>query len=223
MSWVVSWSGGKDCCWAAYIAGQEGRLVQYMLNTTNTEGTCSFHGVNGKYIRMQSQALGYTLVQVPVRTADEYEAVFKRTLIGLQEAGVKGGVFGDIYHDEHKIWVERMCAAAGIQAYEPLWGKSAESLVRDFVAAGFKAVIVRAHAQKLGNDLVGRIIDDAVIDEFIRRGICPCGENGEYHTLVVDGPSFTKRLVLRNDGAVYQKGYWDHWSLNIVDCALENK
>ena len=139
-----SWSGGKDCCLALYRAINNGLDVQYLVNTVSEDGQRSrSHGVFSEVIRMQSQALGIPIVQG--RTTNEnYEEVFVGMLKGLKQKGVEGGVFGDIDYPPHREWEENVCRRAGMQAYLPLWQEDQQSLVEEFIDAGFESVIVTA-------------------------------------------------------------------------------
>jgi diphthine-ammonia ligase len=123
MSYISSWSGGKDSCLAAYLALGQGYKISHLVNFISQEfKRVSFHGTEAKLIQLQSQAIGIPLLQKQT-TWEEYEQEFKEAVQSLLPQGIKGMVFGDIYLDEHKEWVERVCGELGIAAIEPLWGK----------------------------------------------------------------------------------------------------
>ena len=212
----ASWSGGKDSCMACYKAIKEGYDVRYLMNFVSKEyGRCAFHGIEKGLIKLQAERMGIGLIQ-PEVTADmkEYEKEFKEAI-----AGVKGEtpvmIFGDIYLDEHKDWVERVCGDVGMTAREPLWNLSTTDILEEFVDLGFKAVIVSCQADKFDKDFVGRVIDKDFIKEMNSRGICPCGENGEFHTLVVDGPLFKRKIEILEAKPLLKEGFWKHWFLDI--------
>jgi len=117
-------------------------------------------------------------------------------------------VFGDIYLDEHKEWVEKVCADLGIEAVEPLWGKSTESILTGFIDAGFEAVIVSAKAELIDEEWVGRGVDRDFMDYLKSKNIELCGENGEYHTLVVSGPLFKSRIEITESRTIKRDSYW---------------
>jgi len=126
----------------------------------------------------------------------------------LIPSGVEGMVFGDIYLQEHKDWVERVCGDLGIQAIEPLWGKSTEEILSSFIDDGLEAVIVSAKSKLIDKDWIGRRVDKAFMEYLKRKSIDICGENGEYHTLVTDGPIFNRRIQLIESRAISRDNYW---------------
>jgi diphthine-ammonia ligase len=208
----VSWSGGKDSSLACYRAVQNGLKVRYLLNMINEDGKRSrSHGLYIDTLQLQSQALDFPLVQ---RRAswDDYEAEFKKALQEFKEKGIDGGIFGDIELEEHRQWVERVCQETGITPYLPLWGLPQDKIVRDFIDLGFEAIVVTTRADILGEEWLGRKIDRDFlkqIDEMGKiKGVTPCGEAGEYHTFVVDGPLFKKRIVTLENKNTFINGYW---------------
>jgi len=220
----ASWSGGKDCCLAAYRAIRNGLEVCYLANTITEDGkkSCS-HGLSADIIKIQSQALGIPVVQKRT-TSESYEAVFKSMLREFKQEGIEGGVFGDIDFNEHREWIERVCQAADIIPHLPLWLESQDKVMREFVSLGFKAVVVATKSDRLGEEWLGREINLAFIkdlDELSKtRDITPCGEAGEYHTLVIDGPVFPKRIEILKTQNVSRD---DHWFLEILNLKLMDK
>lgn len=218
----VSWSGGKDGCLSAYRAHAQGLKLCYLANMVTEDMTRSrTHGVSAAVLRAQSEALGISLIQRPT-TWNTYEAEFKTMLNALKEKGIEGGVFGDIDLDEHREWVERVCGEVGITPHLPLWGDSQEEILKDFISAGFEAVVVATRADLLGEEWLGRKIDREFMADLTARAsnVTPCGEAGEYHTLVVDGPLFKKRLQIIESRNVFRD---DHWFLEIQDAVLRDK
>lgn len=208
MSHVASWSGGKDSCFALYEAIDRGYKISHLVNFISEEfHRVSFHGTEARLIQLQSQAMGIPLLQKET-TWDGYEQEFKEVVRSLIPSGVTGMVFGDIYLQEHKDWVERVCNDLGIEAVEPLWGKSTEEILSSFIDVGFEAVIVSAKADLIGEDWIGRRVDKVFIDYLRRENIDLCGENGEYHTLVTDGPIFNRRIQLIESRTINRDNYW---------------
>lgn len=209
MRLFVSWSGGKDSALAAYRAGRQGHQLACLLNCVAEDGSRTrSHGLPAEIVARQTQAMGLPLVQV--RTSwEEYEARFKEALCALRDEGVEGGVFGDMDIQEHREWVERVCAEVGMQPLLPLWGGDPWGLLNEFWDAGFQAIVV---ATRLSPTLVGRRLDSAVVAEMVALGAHPCGEAGEYHTLVVDGPLFRSPLRVafpEGQPAFYERdGVW---------------
>jgi len=208
MSYLVSWSGGKDSCFALYEAMSRGYQISHLVNFISREfGRVSFHGTEARLIQMQSQSLGIPLLQKET-TWEGYEQEFKEAVSSLLPGGIEGMVFGDIYLQEHKDWVERVCRDLGIEAVEPLWGRDMKELLSSFIEKGFEAVIVSAQSSVIDEDWVGKRVDRAFLNYLKSRGIDICGENGEYHTLVIDGPIFNERIRLIESRVISRDKYW---------------
>jgi len=217
----ASWSGGKDACLACYLASTGGLKIRYLLNMVTEDGRTSWsHGMSAKWLHMQAKAIGIPLVQQRTTQA-EYEATFKKTLIDLKSKGVTAGVFGDIDFDAHREWIERVCAEGGVTPHLPLWGMDQNKIMKDFVNLGFETIVVSTDAGLMGGEWVGRIIDrDFISDISELKGVTPCGESGEYHTLVLDGPIFKKRIeVIAGKKTLRDK----RWFYEITDCQLKTK
>jgi diphthine-ammonia ligase len=217
---AVSWSGGKDSCLALYKAMESGHQADRLLNFISRDSQrCCFHGVPLDLMKMQAEALGIPLVTHPMPDdMQKYEEEFKRAVSGLN--GISGMVFGDIYLDEHKEWVERVCGSAGVSCIEPLWNQPAIALMKEFIELGFRAIVVSCKADLFGPEFAGRAVDDAMLAELCDRDICPCGENGEFHTLVVDGPLFKAAIELTATETILVDGFWKHWFLDIKEYRL---
>ena len=212
MQVFASWSGGKDSCFACYRAILEGFRVSHLLNMITEDGrkSCS-HGLSAELITGQSAAIGIPILQR--KTAMEtYEQEFKSAIHELRKVGVEGGIFGDVDFEEHREWVDRVCQAAGVQAFLPLWGCDQMQLLKEFIGAGFKALVVAVNGELFGEEWVGRELDSTFIthvsDLKQKFNISMCGEAGEYHTLVVDGPLFKKRIEILESSKVQRNGYY---------------
>lgn len=208
----VSWSGGKDGCLAAYIAIKNDFDVKYLFNMVKENGLISWsHDMATEVLRAQAGAMGLTMVQ-PKSPGPEYESKFIEALNSLTAEGVKGGVFGDIDFQPHRDWVENVCDKAGIKAHLPLWGRDQNSIMADFIAAGFEAIVVVTKADLMGEEWLGRKIDSSFVTDLKElaksKPVTPCGEAGEYHTLVVNGPLFKRRLEIEQTQKVFRNGYW---------------
>jgi diphthine-ammonia ligase len=196
----ASWSGGKDCCLALHRAIASGLNVRYLANTITEDGKRSFsHGISAEVIRAQAQAIGIPLTQRPT-SRETYEAEFINMLRAFKQEGIEGGVFGDIDFNEHREWIERVCRESGITPYLPLWLEKQDKLLSEFINAGFVAIVVAAKSDLFGEEVLGQTIDMAFVKYLRELGktkkITPCGEAGEYHSLVIDGPIFKKRLEI---------------------------
>jgi uncharacterized protein (TIGR00290 family) len=222
---IASWSGGKDSCLALFRAIKSGIKIKYLLNFISREyKRCCFHGIESSLISLQAECLGIPLVQKEV-TADmkKYEEEFKEAVTGLKANGINKMIFGDIYLLDHFSWVERVCSELSIEPVEPLWENPVSEILKEFITAGFKAVIVSAKDDVLGKNFVGRIIDETVVREFEERKICLCGENGEFHTFVIDGPLFKNRIEILESEPILKEGFWRHWFLDIKKYQMRPK
>jgi len=209
--WGASWSGGKDSCLACWRGLQAGAGVRWLVNfSSQTYRRVRFHGVTEALIARQAAATGIELFQKPTRDAmDGYERGFREGVTALRERGMTHMVFGDIHLDEHREWVERVCSELGVRAVEPLWGDDPVDLLGEFVDAGFRALVVSAMGEHFGPEILGREVDHALIDELVARGdVDPCGENGEYHTFVFDGPVFAWPVEFERHEPVQRNGHW---------------
>jgi len=225
ISIISSWSGGKDSCLACYKAIGSGYDVRYLLNFISKKyKRCCFHGIKGKLLRLQAELVGIPLVQKEVSPdMKEYEKEFKQAVSELKAAGIRGMVFGDVYLQEHKSWVERVCKELEIQPIEPLWAISPDNIVREFIELGFRAIVVSCQAKLFGEEFIGRYVNGDFLKELKEKKICPCGENGEFHTFVLDGPIFKKRIEITKSQTVLKEGFWKHWFLDIKDYKIISK
>ena len=211
MQAVASWSGGKDSCLAYYKAISEGVKVSHLLNLISADAKRSMsHEVSPGLIVSQAAAIGVPVIQKRV-TWDTYEQKFKEAITELKAKGVEGVVTGDIDLPEGKEWNDRISSEMGIKFIAPLWENEPEQILNDFVGAGFEAVVVCVKAETLAERWIGRKVDSDFIDELCQSNgskIHPCGELGEYHTLVIDGPIFRKRIEILDSKPVFREGYW---------------
>jgi len=187
----ASWSGGKECALATYKAIFQGHEVLYLLNFVSEDGERSrSHGIKASVLALQAEALCIPLIQVKTSWED-YEENFKKAVSELRNKGIEGGVFGDMDLAEHREWVERVCSEVGIKAFLPLWGTKAEELIEELLKSKFKAIVV---ATRLDENFLGKVLDKALVGQISKLGSHPCGENGEYHTFVTEGPIFRKAI-----------------------------
>ncbi len=214
---ISSWSGGKDSCLACYRAIQQGYDVKLLLNFISRESKRGcFHGIEGRLLKFQADLVGIPLEQKEVSPdMNKYEEEFKAAVTELRGKDIGSMVFGDIYLLEHESWIERVCGDLKINALEPLWNNSPESIIAEFLRVGFKAIIVSCKADVMGKEFLGRYIDQELVEELKKRDICPCGEKGEFHTLVVDGPIFKRPIKIVEAEPIIKEGFWKHWFLDI--------
>jgi uncharacterized protein (TIGR00290 family) len=190
---VVSWTGGKDGCLACYCALRAGYKVSHLLQFRDLKRTGS-HALNPALIATQAQAMGLPFLQCEFHS---YEVEFKSIVRELNEhgAGITGAVFGHIH--THRKLVERICHDLGIELLLPLWGRESRAILEEFIDAGFDAVVVSVRAAIMGREWLGRTLGADFLRELQLHhpGGDLCGENGEYHTLVTDGPLFKQRRL----------------------------
>ncbi|HAS28302.1 MAG TPA: ATP pyrophosphatase [Dehalococcoidia bacterium] len=217
----VSWSGGKDCCLACYRAADSGLDVRFLLNMAGEDGMRSrSHGLSKEVLEMQAEAMFLPIIQRKT-SWDTYEDEFRKVLMELKEQGIKDGIFGDIDLDEHREWVERVCLSCGITPHLPLWTQNQSALLREFINSGFKAIIVATDAAVMGQEWLGRVVDSSLLADLGNaKNITPCGENGEYHTLVTGGPLFEKELEVVSAEKILRD---KHWFLDIKSCKYKDK
>jgi len=186
---------------------QNGGRPARLLTMFDDEGDRSkSHAVSEAVIRAQAERLGVPLV---IRRAGwtNYKEEFLSGLEEIKQAGIGTGVFGDVDLEDHLKWVRDTCAEKGMTAEHPLWGMSRKETVEAFLAAGFRARVVVGQDSRFPSEWVGRLLDAALIREMEERGIDPCGESGEFHTLVIDGPVFREPVPVRLEGTVGRNGY----------------
>lgn len=215
---VISWTGGKDGCYACYKAMAEGYQVTHLLNFRNIKKIGS-HEINPEIIQAQSEAIGIPLVQ---RDFFSYEQEFKRVVLDLRAGGARidGAVFGHI--ETHKMLVDRICHDLNIDLLLPLWKQDSKKILTEIIDSGFEVFVVSIKEGLLGKEWLGRRIDEKFISDLsnLNQSIDPCGENGEFHTLVTDGPIFKKKIILSRSERVLREGYW---ILNIIEFAFLEK
>lgn len=211
-SFFCSWSGGKDACLAFYHAVQAGGKPRCLFTMLSEDGERSrAHALPLRILESQASSLGIPLV-VGSAAWGGYEKVFIDQLRKFKEEGIKFGVYGDIDLDGHRKWQENACAAAGMKAYLPLWGRSRREIVTELVELGFQALIVAVNEEKMDRQYLGRVMDRPLMDELESKGIDVAGENGEYHTVITGGPLFQNPITMEVKGL---KSYEKHCFLHI--------
>lgn len=198
MKVVASWSGGKDGCFAVYKAIKQGFDVSNLLTLMSSDGKSNFHMLPPEMLAAQSEAVGIKLVTWRT-TANTYEEEFKKALLQMKATGAKGLITGDIYevaqHEEG--WLERICKEVGLEPVKPLWLCDTKKLLREFVDIGFNATVVKVNTKALSVEWLGRELNNKFYDDITKiKNVDPCGEGGEYHTCITDGPIFRKRIRL---------------------------
>jgi uncharacterized protein (TIGR00290 family) len=195
---VVAWSGGKDSALALHEILESGRYeVQELLTTvTRDYDRISIHGVRSVLLEQQAKALGFPLEKTFISKGasdEEYETELLKALKRQRDAGVSSMVFGDIFLEDIRKYRERMLMKVSVNGVFPLWKKDTRTLARRFIQLGFKAVIASVDSEVLAKDFVGREYDERFLSD-LPENVDPCGENGEFHSFVYDGPIFHERV-----------------------------
>ena len=192
----VSWSGGKDSCLALFRAMSQGYKPKMLFTMFSIENdVSSAHRLNEDIIKAQVNALDLEST-IGRAKFEDYEAVFVRNLESFKSQDIQYGIFGDIDLDEHRKWEETVCEKAQMTAVLPLWQEDRKKLVKEFIDLGFKAKIVVVNKTMMSPEFLGRDLSHELLEEIEKTGADVCGENGEYHTVVYDGPLFKTPLNL---------------------------
>lgn len=202
MRFVLSFSGGKDSMLALHKMLEAGYDCVALLVMYNEEAGRSWvHGIDTALLGAISDALGFPLLR---RSASEstYHADMERALLQARDMGAEACVFGDIDVGDHRRWDEDRCSAAGLKAILPLWQRDREENVREAVALGYRCLIKCVQKGVLPESFLGRPLTFPLLEEMKRYGVDLCGENGEYHTVVVDGPIFRHPVIVENHGVI---------------------
>ena len=207
---IFNWSGGKDSALALYKVRQAGRYGIQTLLTTVSEPyrRISMHGVRTALLERQAAALGlpcHQLLLPEMPSMATYEQLMGDTMRDLQRTGATAAVFGDIFLEDLRQYREATLAEAGLEAVFPLWGVPTGELIREFLGLGFKTITTCVNEQYLDRSFVGRVIDE----DFLRdlpANVDPCGENGEFHTFVFDGPLFSQPIAFEK-GEIVRRQY----------------
>ncbi|KKI00169.1 ATP-binding protein [Methanosarcina sp. 1.H.T.1A.1] len=203
---VVSWTGGKDGCLACYGAISEGFEVSHLLNFREIQRRGS-HDINPDLLYAQAEALGIPLIH---KDFISYEQEFKKVVRDLRDNGEKidGAVFGHI--ETHKNLVDRICGELDLELIMPLWQRNSEQIINGLIDLGFEVILLSVKAGLLGKEWLGRKIDENFICDLKKHNpsIDPCGENGEFHTFVIDGPLFKNKIKVMESEMVLREGYW---------------
>ncbi|WP_341901326.1 diphthine--ammonia ligase [Fluviicola taffensis] len=220
-----NWSGGKDSTLALYRILQNPSFdIRYLLTTLNQEADrISMHGVRRELLLRQAESIGIPTKTIELPSSSDmqaYESVMNTAIQELKSEGIVDCIFGDIFLEDLRTYRERKLEEVGISAHFPLWKEDTGNLVHEFVNSGFKTIVVCVDSSKLGKEFVGRVIDAQFLAD-LPETVDPCGENGEFHTFVFDGPLFSKPIefepgeqVLKTyesknkDGEAISYGFW---------------
>jgi uncharacterized protein (TIGR00290 family) len=222
MKVIASWSGGKDSCFALHKAIQQGHTVQNLLIMMQDKGKSNFHMISTELLDAQSEAIGIPIVKVPT-TPETYEQQFTKALREAKAKGAEGIITGDIFDVAlHEAgWLDKITNEIGLKPVRPLWHRDTTEVLDEVINEGFKATVVRIKKELLGMEWLGRELNRQFFNDLKKLGtIDLCGERGEYHTFVTDGPVFKKKIEIQQTQASTING-WGR--LEITRFALKPK
>lgn len=195
---VFNWSGGKDSALALYHVFQHQQFCVERLLTSvnNTYNRVAMHGIRAELLQQQAAAIDLPLQEFRLDdqpTMDDYNKAMTSTMEGLKQEGFTHAIYGDIFLEDLRKYREAQLATVGFQAHFPLWQRDTTELVHEFLDLGFKTIVCCVKSELLDKSFAGRMIDREFLKD-LPKGIDPCGENGEFHTFVVDGPIFKQPI-----------------------------
>lgn len=193
-TFMMSWSGGKDSALAYYRAVLEGNVPVALFTMFEEDGSKSrSHGLPPEILEAQAERMGLPL-EIGKADWSSYEKEFISQLKKFKSEGIDMGVYGDIDLEDHLTWIQKVSAEAGIEVNHPLWGESRRKLLEELIAEGFKAIITVVDTSRMPQEFLGREFTLELIEELEALGIDACGEEGEFHTVIIDGPIFVEAV-----------------------------
>jgi len=206
MKCLVSWSGGKDSALALFRCLNDQQISIVGLVTTINQATqrISMHGVSLDLLKKQTDSIGLPLhvVTLPeICPMDEYEKIMGDFMITMKNNGIEGMVFGDIFLEDIRKYREMQLAKIGLTPIFPLWGMRSVDVASEFLSHRFKSIITCVDGEVLNDEYVGELYSSSFISK-LPNGVDPCGENGEFHSFVIDGPIFSSPIHVRVDEKV---------------------
>ena len=209
---LLSWSGGKDSSLALreVIRAREHRVMALLTTVTEGYDRISMHGVRRSLLEAQSASLGLPVeeVWIPKDSSNAiYEERMRETLARYKDRGVEKVAFGDLFLQDIRSYREERLARIGMRGLFPLWGRDTKELAKEFVEDGFRAVLCCVDPRKLSKEFCGREFDLEFL-KSIPASVDPCGENGEFHTFVYDGPIFKGPIPIEKREVVLRSGFY---------------
>ena len=198
---IFNWSGGKDSAFALYkILKDNIYEVEGLVTTISHQyKRISMHGVREALLDLQVESIGIPLEKLwlpDVASMEVYEEIMTKKMEDMKARQIEHAIYGDIFLEDLKKWREDQLAKLGIKGVFPLWKKNPRKLVNEFIDLGFKTIVVSVDTKYLDESFVGQVIDH----DFLKRlpsYVDPCGENGEFHSFVYDGPGFSRAIAIK--------------------------
>lgn len=207
----VAWSSGKDAAWALHISRQTATLDIVGIMTTVTEDfeRVSMHAVREELLDEQAARLGLPVLKAKIPancTNEEYSECMFVATDAMQAQGVSHVIFGDLFLQDVRAYREKQMTRAHMSCDFPLWGADTRKLSRVLVESGLKAVLTCVDPKVLDSSFAGRAYDSSLLDDLPDH-VDPCGENGEFHTFVFDGPMFNSPIDFERGDIVERDGF----------------
>ena len=210
---LLSWSSGKDSAWTLYtvMQNQDYKVKGLFTTITRDFNRVSMHGVRTELIKLQAEAIGLPLhlITLPYPCSNEqYEAIMQEFIEKVLSMGIDFMAFGDIYLEDVRRYREEKLAGSAITPLFPIWGQTSEEISRGLISLGFEAYITSVDPDKIPGRFVGQKYDQKFLNQ-LPSSVDPCGENGEFHSFVTNGPIFKKPLevvvgeIVSRDGFLY--------------------
>ncbi len=206
---LFNWSSGKDSALALHkiLQNPEYKIETLLTSVNQKYQRISMHGVRVELLQAQAESIGIPLkiMEIPeMPTMEVYENVMTETLAELKNKGIEYSVFGDIFLEDLRLYREKQLARINFKGVFPIWKIPTTELIQEFIALGFKTIVVCVNEKYLDKSFVGRIIDQNFIND-LPENVDVCGENGEFHTFTFDGPIFSKPIDFEIGEIVYRK------------------
>lgn len=232
----LNWSSGKDAMWCLHQLQADKQLsIKKLLTTVNTKtNRVSMHGLRRNLLQQQTKALDLPLYSIELdgkTSMEAYNKIMRKHLEILEKEGFTHSIYGDILLQDLREYRETELAEVNLEPVFPLWKKDTKKLIVEFIEAGYKAIVVTVNAKYLDKSFCGRTIDKQFLQDLPPE-VDWCGENGEFHTFVYDGPLF-KKPVNFTKGEIVLKDYspskesncfketenWDYkfWFIDLLD------
>jgi len=208
---IVSWSSGKDSAMALYkiVKSNEFEILAILTTVSDMFRRVSMHGVREELLDQQANSIGIAVekVRIPYPCPNEvYEQKMVELLRNYESKGVSHVVFGDLFLEDIRRYREDKLAEVGFTPIFPLWKENTKELAKTIIRVGFKAVVTCVDPKKLDPKFAGRYFDEMFLNE-IPANVDACGENGEFHTFVFDGPIFRNRIEITVGDRVFRDGF----------------
>jgi uncharacterized protein (TIGR00290 family) len=208
---LVSWSSGKDSAWTLHVLRQSNEYeIVGLLTTINANfDRVAMHGVRRELLEAQAEAAGLPLWKVPLPwpcSNDEYETAMSAACAKAIDAGIQAVAFGDLFLEDVRQYREDRMRGTGLTPVFPIWQRDTRQLIHEMCGEGLRSRIVCLDPQKLPASFAGRDLNSQLVSDF-PADVDPCGEKGEFHTFVYDGPMFAHAISIENGELVTRDGF----------------